>query len=47
MVSVIDDKKRGLVAQVAADGASETAIQTVLGDYVRPWDMASEAIAAE
>ena len=47
VVSVIDDKKRGLVAQVAAGGASETAIQTVLGDYVRPWDMASEAIAAE
>ncbi|WP_415402271.1 acyl-CoA synthetase [Tateyamaria sp. SN3-11] len=47
VVSVIDDKKRGLVAQVAAGGASETAIQTVLGDYVRPWEMASEAIAAE
>ncbi|APX10914.1 acyl-CoA synthetase [Tateyamaria omphalii] len=47
VVAVTDDKKRGLVAQVAASGESETAIQTVLGDFVRPWEMASEAMAAE
>ncbi|MEL6465062.1 MAG: acyl-CoA synthetase [Pseudomonadota bacterium] len=47
VVSVIEDKKRGLVAQIAANGDNETAIQTVLGDFVRPWDMASEALAAE
>ncbi|WP_147114626.1 acyl-CoA synthetase [Tateyamaria sp. syn59] len=47
VVTVTDDKTRGLVAQVAANGESETAIQTVLGDFVRPWDMASEAMAAE
>ncbi|MEL6451958.1 MAG: acyl-CoA synthetase [Pseudomonadota bacterium] len=47
VVSVSDDKKRGLVAQVAANGASETALQTVLGDFVRPWELASEALAAE
>ncbi|WP_415921146.1 acyl-CoA synthetase [Tateyamaria sp. SN6-1] len=47
VVSVVDDKKRGLVAQVAANGASDQAIQTVLGDFVRPWEMADAAIAAE
>ena len=47
VVSVIDDKKRGLVAQVAANGASEQAIQTVLGDFVRPWEMLDQAVAAE
>ncbi|WP_299769621.1 acyl-CoA synthetase [uncultured Tateyamaria sp.] len=47
VVAVTDDKKRGLVAQVAANGEGETAIQTVLGDFVRPWDMASEAMAAQ
>ncbi|MBV7409011.1 MULTISPECIES: acyl-CoA synthetase [Roseobacteraceae] len=47
IVAVTDDKKRGLVAQVVANGESETAIQTVLGDFVRPWEMSSEAMAAE
>ncbi|GGX51030.1 acyl-CoA synthetase [Tateyamaria omphalii] len=47
VVAVTDDKKRGLVAQVAAHGEGETAIQTVLGDFVRPWEMASEAMAAQ
>jgi fatty-acyl-CoA synthase len=47
VVSVIDDKKRGLVAQVAANGTETQAIQTVLGDYVRPWEMAEAAVAAE
>ena len=40
VVSVLDDKKRGLVAQVAANGTSDTAIQTVLGDFIRPWELA-------
>lgn len=47
VVSVIDDKKRGLVAQVDANGDGEQAIQTVLGDFIRPWELTSEAIAAE
>ena len=47
VVAVVDDKKRGLVAQVAAHGAGEGAIQTVLGDFVRPWEMANTALAAE
>lgn len=47
VVSVIDDKKRGLVAQVELNGASEAAVQTVLGDFVRPWEVAAKVIAAE
>ncbi|WP_299144407.1 acyl-CoA synthetase [uncultured Tateyamaria sp.] len=47
VVAVIDDKKRGLVAQVEANGDGDTAIQTVLGDFVRPWEPATAAIAAE
>jgi len=47
VVAVVDDKKRGLVAQVAPNGDADTAIQTVLGDFVRPWDVATEAMAAE
>ncbi|MGB7241557.1 MAG: acyl-CoA synthetase [Sulfitobacter sp.] len=39
VVGVVDDKKRGLVAQVRANGTGETAISTVLGDFVRPWDL--------
>ena len=38
--SVIDDKKRGLVAQVTANGASDDEISKVLGAFVRPWDHA-------
>ncbi len=47
VVSVVDDKKRGLVAQVEANGADEAAIGAVLGDFVRPWEMNGSAIAAE
>ena len=49
VVSVLDDKKRGLVAQVDANEASDTAIQTALGDFVRPWEHADGAaqVAAE
>ncbi|WP_299150726.1 acyl-CoA synthetase [uncultured Tateyamaria sp.] len=47
VVSVIDDKKRGLVAQVDAKGASDQALQTVLGAFIAPWEPAPAAIAAE
>ena len=48
VVNVIDDKKRGLVAQIEANGVSDTAIQTILGAFVRPWEHAGAAkIAAE
>ncbi|MCE8534849.1 acyl-CoA synthetase [Ruegeria pomeroyi] len=40
VVSVIDDKKRGLVAQLAAHGATEGEVAKVLGAYTRPWEWA-------
>ena len=49
VVSVIDDKKRGLVAQVQANGASEADIQGIIGDFINGWELAgaSAAMAAE
>ena len=38
--SVTEDKKRGLVAHVASDGASEADISKVLSEYANAWDMA-------
>jgi acyl-CoA synthetase (AMP-forming)/AMP-acid ligase II len=46
VIAVVEDKKRGLVAQVAQNGASEQSIQTVLGDFVRPWEMTGAGMAA-
>lgn len=36
--SVIDDKKRGLVAQVARNDAEEAAVSEALGAFTRPWE---------
>ena len=47
VVSVIDDKKRGLVAQVAMTESEQQAIPTVLGDFINQWEPASDAIVAE
>ena len=41
VVSVIDDKKRGLVAQLDAKGSSEQDVAKVLGAYTRPWEWAA------
>ncbi len=41
VVSVIDDKKRGLVAQLDANGTSEDDVSKVLGSYTRPWEWAA------
>ncbi|WP_367153204.1 hypothetical protein [Leisingera sp. F5] len=41
VVSVIDDKKRGLVAQVAANGSAEPEISGVLDNFTRPWEPAA------
>ncbi len=38
VVSVIDDKKRGLVAQLDANGSSEDDVSKVLGSFTRPWE---------
>ncbi|OBY25141.1 acyl-CoA synthetase [Leisingera sp. JC1] len=43
VVSVTDDKKRGLVAQVAANGSSEADIDGVLNNFTRPWETAAAA----
>ncbi|MGB1235465.1 MAG: acyl-CoA synthetase [Planktomarina sp.] len=39
VVSVVDDKKRGLVAQVSG-GADDEKVTDVLGSFTRPWDRA-------
>ena len=38
---VIDDKKRGLVAQLRRNGADEAAVARALGDFTRPWEWAA------
>ena len=38
VVVVIDDKKRGLVAQLERNGADEGDVEGVLGDFTRPWE---------
>ena len=43
VVSVTDDKKRGLVAQVAANGSSDAEINGVLNNFTRPWEPAAAA----
>ncbi|UWQ77940.1 acyl-CoA synthetase [Leisingera sp. S132] len=43
VVSVTDDKKRGLVAQVAANGSSDADIGGVLNNFTRPWEPAAAA----
>ncbi|MEP5009468.1 MAG: acyl-CoA synthetase, partial [Roseobacter sp.] len=41
VTAVLDDKKRGLVAQVTNSGdASDEEVSKVLGDFVRPWEWA-------
>ncbi len=41
VVSVIDDKKRGLVAQLDANGSTEDDVNKVLGSFTRPWEWAA------
>jgi fatty-acyl-CoA synthase/long-chain acyl-CoA synthetase len=41
VASVIDDKKRGLVAQLHRNGADEQDVAKVLGDFTRPWEWAA------
>ncbi|KMK68116.1 acyl-CoA synthetase [Puniceibacterium sp. IMCC21224] len=40
VTGVVDDKKRGLVAQVTLSFATEEQVGTVLGAFTRPWDVA-------
>ena len=41
VVSVIDDRRRGLVAQVERNGADEDAVCHCLGAFTRPWEWAA------
>ena len=41
VVSVIEDKKRGLVAQLERNGADEADVAKALGDFTRPWEWAA------
>ncbi|MDZ7708683.1 MAG: acyl-CoA synthetase [Roseovarius sp.] len=42
VIEVIDDKKRGLVAQLEQTGeVDDAAVTKVLGQFVRPWDWAA------
>jgi len=43
VTSVVEDKKRGLVAQVTTGGASEDEINHILGAFTRPWEPAEPA----
>ncbi|MCP9481728.1 acyl-CoA synthetase [Shimia sp. CNT1-13L.2] len=44
VTSVLDDKKRGLVAQLTNNGdASDEEVGKVLGDFIRPWEWAQES----
>jgi len=44
---VLDDKKRGLVAQIKKSGdATDAEVGKVLGDFVRPWEWAQDESAA-
>ncbi len=40
VTSVIDDKKRGLIAQIQRNGADEDDVHKVLGSFIRPWEWA-------
>lgn len=46
VIQVVDDKKRGLVAQIDAGGSDREEIAKVLGEFVRPWDVVQEAVAS-
>lgn len=41
VTAVIDDKTRGLVAQLRRNGADDAEVSKVLGGFVRPWEWAS------
>mgnify|MGYP001803323255 FL=1 len=41
VASVIDDKKRGLVAQIAMNGADDVDVDGIVGGFTRPWEKAA------
>ncbi len=46
VVAVVDDKSRGLVAQVVSNDTPDAAVSQVLGGFTRPWEWAAEDGAA-
>ncbi len=42
VAQVVDDQKRGLVAQIEGDGG-DARVATALGEFTRPWEWAHEA----
>jgi acyl-coenzyme A synthetase/AMP-(fatty) acid ligase len=46
VLTVVDDKKRGLVAQIDPRGTQENAIAAALSDFVCPWELLKTAEAA-
>ena len=40
VASVVDDKKRGLVARLSRNGADAAEVSKTLGDFTRPWEWA-------
>ena len=41
VTSVVDDKTRGLVAQLRRNGADDEDVAKVLGGFIRPWEWAT------
>ncbi|MDJ0822262.1 MAG: acyl-CoA synthetase, partial [Paracoccaceae bacterium] len=46
VIGVVDHKRRGLTAQVEANGATEEEVTAVLGAFTRPWEWAQASQAA-
>jgi len=46
VVSVLDDKKRGLIAELESNGASDEEVGKVLGDFTRPWEWLKDHVDA-
>ncbi len=46
VISVLDDKKRGLIAELESNGSSEDEVGKVLGDFTRPWEWAKDHVDA-
>ena len=47
VMTVVDDKKRGLVAQIDAGGTNAEDIEKALSAFVRPWELNNASVTAE
>ena len=46
VVSVLDDKKRGLIAELESNGTPEEEVSKVLGSFTRPWEWLKDHVDA-